>query len=834
MLSLPVVASTPWQIDDDSIQSPPPSPAEFLGYPLGEWHLRHDQLNHYLAQLAASSPRLSLQQSGVSHQQRQQLTLVVTSAANQANLDSIKQQRQAVKISGEQDKLVLWLAYSIHGDEASGAHAAMALSYFLSHSQAPWVTQLLDQAVVLITPSQNPDGMDRFATWANDNKGKQAVSNPYDREHKQAWPGGRFNHYLADLNRDWLFLSHPESQGRVALFHQWQPHLVADFHEMGHHQSYFFQPGVPERTHPLTSATNQTLTNQLAQFHRQSLDARDQPYFSRESFDDFYYGKGSTYPDINGAVGILFEQASARGQLQQSDDALVSLQQGILNHFATSISSLQGALALGQELRDYQSAFYHGKRASSQRQSQGLLIHTQGDNARLQRLTQLLARHHIEFWYPNTDIDSSQGLFARGASVFIPSQQAQSSLLNALFDQRQQFSDATFYDVSSWDLKATFNLHMTEAKIATSKLGQQPPPITSQPATIGAALIIDWQSQASAQLLNQLQQAGISVRASSQGFSLTTQGGVQAFSPGTLIVFQANQPLSKTALVSLVNTLAARYGVAVYSTDSFSSLKGIDLGSNNIAPIAPVTPLIITGSGTKATEVGEWWFHLDNTLGLTTHRIDIDRLSREKYLSLSGYSHLILADGNYRGLSSEFSSKLRSFVEEGGVVIANQGAIAWLNKQHLIGSDILTRSDFSPLFASPDLRFADKAALAAKQSIGGAIVTLDIDNSHPLNFGVLTREIQVLKNQPLAIEPTPRPFLSSAQYANPVLDSGFLAPQYQQKLADTTAMRVETLGRGSIILLTDNVLFRNIWAQNEKIVANALFMVPTFIGQPRS
>ncbi|MGL4473015.1 MAG: M14 family zinc carboxypeptidase, partial [Shewanella sp.] len=773
--------------------------------------------------------RLSIEATGHSHQHRQQLSLIITSAANQANLAQIKQQRQQVKPTGEQDKLVLWLAYSIHGDEASGAHTAMALSYYLSHSQEPWVQELLNDAVIIITPSQNPDGMDRFATWANDNKGQQAVNHPDDREHNQVWHGGRFNHYLADLNRDWLAVSHPETAGRLALFHRWMPHLVADFHEMGHHQSYFFQPGVPERTHPLTSANNQTLTNQLAQFHRQALDKRDQPYFSRESFDDFYYGKGSTYPDINGAIGILFEQASARGQRQHSSDGEVSLTIAIGNHFATSISSLQGALALKKSLLNHQQDFYQGKKFQPQASYAGRLVGTQSDSSRLQALGKLLTQHHIHWRYLTQTIELNKIQFTPETSIFIPEAQPQASLVNALFDKTTEFKDATFYDVSSWDISAAFNLDVAATSLTDKQLSATAPASKPVSLTAGAALIIEWHSHASAQLLVQLQQLGIKVRASNQAFTLSTNAGDVAFSAGSLIIFQAQPLMDKAELLAQVQELSARYSLPVYSSTSFASIKGIDLGSENIAAIASVTPLIISGQGTNPSEVGEWWLYLDKQLGLTAQRIDIDKLNNNSQINLSDFSHIILADGRYQELKADVTTKLQTFVAQGGVLIANQGALSWLKSKNLTRANLISHEQLASQFNSLGLSYSEQAKLAAKKSIGGAIVTLELDNSHPLNFGIQSAQIRVLKNQVLAIEPGIEPFLSAATYSDDLLSSGYLAPEYQQSFAGMTALHVEQQGQGALVLLTDNLLFRNTWPQNEKIIDNALFMVPTFM-----
>ncbi|WP_394390845.1 M14 family zinc carboxypeptidase [Shewanella woodyi] len=377
------------------------SPEAFLGYPLGKWHLRHDQINYYLKQLANESGKLSIEYSGESFEQRQQLTAVITSKSNQAHLDEILAKRKEAKSGKKQNgPLIIWLAYSIHGDEASGAHTALALSYLLASSNDSWVKQLLDEAVVLITPTQNPDGFDRFSNWTNNYRGQVDVSDPRHKEHKQNWPTGRTNHYFADLNRDWLFLRHPESRGRVALFHKWQPHYVGDFHEMNSDSSYFFQPGVPERTHPLTPEKNQQLTEKLAQFHRQALDNEGQEYFSRQVFDDYFYGKGSTYPDINGSIGVLFEQSSPKGQVQATDNSELTLNDAINNHLATSISSLKGALALKEPLLDYQSQFYQGRdKAKLKGRQAGYLIGANENRARVKDLEDLLKQHQITFYY---------------------------------------------------------------------------------------------------------------------------------------------------------------------------------------------------------------------------------------------------------------------------------------------------------------------------------------------------------------------------------------------------------------------------------------------------
>jgi hypothetical protein len=803
------------------------SPEQFLGYPLGEWHLRHDQINFYLKQLAMQSPRVSIESTGVSHEARQQLTAVITSPKNQANLQQILAERAQVKTGTQQTgPLIIWLAYSIHGDEASGAHAALEVSYRLSSSQDSWVKHLLDNAVVLITPTQNPDGFDRFSTWTNNYTGKIKVSDPNHNEHKQNWPAGRRNHYFADLNRDWLFLRHPESQGRIALFHKWHPHYLGDFHEMGHNNSYFFQPGVPSRTHPLTPSENQQLTVKLAAYHAKALDDRKQAYFSKQIFDDFYYGKGSSYPDINGAVGILFEQASVRGQTQDSDNGTLVFSQAIANQIATSYSSLEGALALQGELKEYQARFYRrkDKHQPSGREA-GFLLSASGDPGRRDDLATLLQQHQILYFYLNDNIKQANHSYEQRDSLFIPINQPQKSLLLALFDQRTEFEDATFYDVSTWNLTYSYNLTMArDVNLNVDELLTAPPPfIPSVIAANSLALLIDWRQQNAAPMLQALLNIGINVKFAASPFSIDTGGQITAFAAGTLQIPLGKQDLPIDELKQHLTSLAASYEVNFSGVSTSLSITGIDLGSSDFHNITPIKPLIISGYGTSESEVGELWYFMDNRLGAGLTQVDISRLPS---ISLKGYSHLFLVDGSYTHLEKKHARKLGEFVNDGGVIVAQKGALEWLSKGNLFKSDVRGARFFNQLFSTEGMSFADKSQLSARQALGGAMVALDIDPTHPVTFGIEANPLPVLKNKAIGLLKTTTPFITAANYANEPLLDGYLANEYQRSLSQTPAIMVEHHGKGAIVALTDNLLFRNISLGSDKVYSNSLYFIP--------
>ncbi|MCG9728929.1 peptidase M14 [Shewanella sp. Isolate13] len=805
------------------------SPEEFLGYPLGERLLRHDQINYYLKEIAKQNPRVSLENTGHSHEARQQLTAVITSVENQNKLDEILAQRQQIKYQGKQGgPLIIWLAYSIHGDEISGAHSALQLSHMLATSEEKWVTELLEQAVVLITPSQNPDGLDRFSTWANGYAGKVVVSDPNHKEHKQGWPTGRSNHYFADLNRDWLFLRHPESQGRVALFHRWQPHYVGDFHEMGHNYSYFFQPGVPERTHPLTPAGNQKLTAKLAAYHQAALDEKKQSYFSRQLFDDFFYGKGSTYPDINGAIGVLFEQASARGQQQDSINGVVHFQQAIENQYATSISSLKGALALKSELEQYQAEFFNDKHQKAMRKKPrqaGLLLSTNNDPSRIRALAHLLNQHQIEYYYLTNKLTQGGVDFDVDSSIFIPNKQAQSALLSAMFDDRTEFIDPTFYDISTWSLQHAFDLSVRRnVKLELTVLSQSPAQFSLPTWNDDAvALLIDWRDSQAAVLLQQLLNQEIKVKFAAKPFSILTGDGEIDFVAGTLQVPLKQDGLSASEIRQGVKQLAQEFKVDVIATNTSSATKGIDLGSPDFKPIKPIRPLVVSGKGTSIAEVGQLWYYLDNTLGVATTLIDSNDLAS---ITLTDYSHVLLADGNYKTLNDRLARKLGQFASEGGVVIAQKGALNWLSDSNLLATDLRSERFYKQLFTADGLSFEQKSDFNAKQQIGGAIVELKLDTSHPLSFGLNGDRLPVMKNKVLGFSPSSKAFSVAASYASQPLLSGYLAKEYQSSFSHSPAMIIESRNKGAVVALADNLLFRNIWLGAEKAYANALYFIP--------
>ncbi len=363
-----------------------PTPQSIIGHEVGEWHVTHDRLVNYMYALDKASDRISLEVTGYTYEARPLLLLTITSPKNHQNLESIRLQHiqlsdpsKSSPIDTKNSPAVFYIGFSIHGNEASGVNASLLAAYYFAAAQGPEIESQLNNTIILFDPCYNPDGMQRFSSWVNSRKSKMTSTDPLDTEHNEPWPGGRFNHYWFDLNRDWLVAQHPESQARIKNFQKWKPNVLTDHHEMGTNSSFFFQPGVPSRTHPLTPEKNLELTKRMGEFHAKALDELGSFYFTQEGYDDFYYGKGSSFPDVQGAIGILFEQASSRGHAQESTNGILRFPFTIRNQFATALSSLKAISSMRADLLNYQRQFYKDAASGSpKRSNQGLHFWIEG------------------------------------------------------------------------------------------------------------------------------------------------------------------------------------------------------------------------------------------------------------------------------------------------------------------------------------------------------------------------------------------------------------------------------------------------------------------------
>ena len=823
-----------WQVQasyfDEPVATEVPAPEQVLGFPVGEWHARHDQIQRYFEVLAAQSPRAELEVIGSSHEQRPLLQLVVSAPENLARLEQIRSQHLAQvwgsRAVSDDSPVIIWLGYGVHGNEPSAANAALVLAHYLAASNSPEVQQWLRQAVILIQPSMNPDGHDRFALWANMHRGKTPVADPQHREHIEPWPNGRPNHYWFDLNRDWLLLQHPESQARIAQFHKWQPNVVGDFHEMGTNSSYFFQPGIPSRNYPLTPERNFELTRILAGFHAQAFDQRGQLYYTEESFDDFYVGKGSTYPDVTGSVGILFEQASSRGHAQESINGLLTFAATIKNQFDASLSTIRGSVANRQALLSYQQEFFQSaaQQARAER-TKGYILTESQDRSRLEALLQLLSQHQIAVYPLTADWQYEQSTFRAGQSYYVPLQQTQYRLLKAAFSTEKSFNDNTFYDVSAWTLPYAYNIDFVAVnrepgRAAAEQPWQAQPRARSQTMQAGGyAYVLGWQDQLSPVMLQAMLEEGLIVRAALGDFTGSTPQGSRSFRAGAMVVAAGLQQHADWFF--RLQRLQERFNLPVHTLTTGLTSRGSDLGSHNFTPVRLPQVLVLAGPGVNSTEAGELWYNLERLAGISPSMAEPDRLSR---LNLSRYTHILLPDGDYRSWKESEITKLRQWVQQGGVLWGQKRGAAWLVDAKLLQAGVWTVQDMNQLIPHHDLRYADREKLGGQQRIAGAIFSAELDLSHPLTFGIPRRDLPLFKNSTLLLQPSQAPFVNVATYSAQPHLAGYAAAEFIPRIAQGAALVAHNLGQGRVIGMSDNPVFRGYFKGSSRLLINALYL----------
>lgn len=808
-----------------------PKPADILGAPIGEWHVRHDQLVRYMEVLAERSDRITILETGRTHENRKLVLLTITSPANQQNIENIQQLHlqkvQSGRKTSDSDPLVFYMGYSVHGDEPSGANAALLIAYYLAAGQGEEIDDLLNNNVVLLDPSLNPDGLSRFAQWANMHKSQNLVADPNNREHRQRWPSGRTNHYWFDLNRDWLLLTHPESRARIEQFHKWRPHVLTDFHEMAPNSTYFFQPGIPSRKNPWTPDQNVRLTEALGDFHAAALDANKELYFTQEAFDDFYYGKGSTYPDAHGTIGILFEQASSRGHLQDTRNGQLSFPESIQNQVTTSLSTFKGALANKSELLSYKADFVNqAKELAKDDDVRGYILSEGKDQGRFNQLKRILEQHQIAFYSLNKDAKVNDRNYAAVNSVFVPLDQPQYRLIKSIFSTRKRFADNTFYDVSNWNLALAFNIEYTPvnksafrrlsvADSVASKKGSELPNLTPNAYAYG----FDWQDYYAPKLLQRLYDNDIQVRIAETAFSAKTSQGTISFSAGSVIIPMAlTQPDN---LSTTLQTLSNEMAIPVRSIESGLTQQGIDLGSNKMAAVKQPKVMIVGGLGTSQYEVGEAWHYLDNHVGMPVSIIDLDRLG---WTNIEDYTHMIWVSGDYSRLTDSTVEKIGDWVKHGGVLIGQQSATKWFSEKEWLNASFMKQSEIDDAFDGKALNFAEREAFAAKQRIAGAAFETTLDISHPLGYGYQRSLLPVFRNRGDVLLMPEKPFITAAKFTEKPLLAGYASDEMVDLISDSAAVVAHRLGQGRVIGFVTNPNFRGYWYGTSRLLSNAIFM----------
>ncbi len=808
-----------------------PTPKSVIYHEVGEWHVTHDRLVNYMKALDQASDRITLQVSGYTYEGRPQLAMIITSPKNHAQIETIRKEHlklsdanQSSSLNLDNMPIVVWQGYSIHGNESSGSNAALLTAYYLAAAQGAAVEDLLEKVVIIFDPSFNPDGLNRFANWANMHKSKTMVADPQAREFNEVWPGGRFNHYWFDLNRDWLPAQHVESRSRLKVYHDWKPNILTDHHEQGSNATFFFQPGVPSRVNPNTPNRNQELTAAIGNFHAKFLDSIGSMYFTKEGYDDFYYGKGSTYPDINGAVGILFEQASSRGHAQETDNGLLTFPFTIRNQFVTSLSTLEAARALRKEMLAFQRDFYKDVAKESEAfPVKAYVFGDEKDKSRTNMFIEMLQRHQVKVYSLKTDVSADGKNFKAGQAYVIPTAQQQFKIIKTVFEKTFEYKDSLFYDVTAWTMSLAFGLPNAEIKTpATNLLGDE---LTATPVAEGRliggvssnAYIFRWDDYYAPKLLYRLQSRGLITKVATQKFGAGINGKQEAFGYGSIVLPVKIQNRSEAEIFQLLNDAIKGTGVDVYSTGSSLSVGGVDLGSNSMANIRAPRVMMFGGTGTSATDVGEIWHLMDQRFGIPVSIVDVDRFNA---INTARYNVIIMPSGSYSNLDKNAQDKLRTWIAGGGTLIATEDATNWLARNGM--TKVIFRDAADKKDTTAMLPYYLRSDEQRAKDMAGSLFEAKLDPTHPLCYGYGQHTVSVFKSNTLFMDQNNDPYDSPVMYTDNPLQSGYLYRGYRDKVKNSAVVNIDQLGRGRVISMVDNLNFRAFWLGTSKIFLNAV------------
>jgi hypothetical protein len=841
-----------------------PRPDSLLGYPLGSRFTHWDRILDYYRTLAAASPRVRIAEYGRTYEGRPLVTVTISSPDNIEHLDEIRRDHQrladTVDLSdADRDRLVqrlplvVWLAYGVHGNESSSAEAAMAVAYLLAAGQGETADMLKDTVVVL-DPLCNPDGRERYVSSYEQRRGADPNPHRSAAEHAEPWPGGRQNHYLIDLNRDWAWATQQETRARIAAYRGWEPQVYVDFHEMSSESSYFFPPSA-EPIHP---QIDRRVVSWLETFGRGNAEAFDRQgwvYFKEESYDLFYPGYGDSYPSLRGAIGMTYEMAGGgRGGLSLAlpDGTMLTLADRVARHLTTSLATVRTASSNARRLLED----FVANRIKAAADDRAYVW--QGDQPEARALADLLVLHGVRVHQlaQATDIpvrnlladgEPSVRRFPAGSYV-VSTSQPLGNLIEALLErespmskgfverQRQRLEQnlsGQFYDITAWSLPLAYNVETWVAAAPPAGLRSLPEAaggVTSNGKTGDASdasdvgYLVAPQGLATYRLEAELQRHRIVHRVAMARLT----GGDLDDPAGTVFIPRRGNPAN---LKEILQGLLAQDGLTAQGIDSSFEIKGLSLGSNDMEAVRPVRAALVGGNGVDVTSFGFLWHLLDQEIGVDHDRIDVAQLGQ---LDLSDYEVIVLPSGDYEEAIGERSrTALDAWVKGGGVLVTIGDAVEWLQKHEMTTvkswqpekkTDEEDEEDTDPEVAETPLQ---KSLAQRPIFTPGAILATRMQPSHPLTIGLRTSP-KVLFEGATILKPTgdPRKDVLVAADTKPVV-AGLAWPEAESRLAGSLLVGMEKRGNGGIVMFAQDPEFRLFWRATTPILLDAILYGPS-------
>ena len=813
------------------------SPDEFLPHRLGEQFTPHHLLTSYFEYLAAAAPAtMKLERYGLTNEARPLQVAIFSSPENMAQLEQIRLNNLRLAGIGDfkpspeglglKSVAIVWLSMSVHGNEPSGSECSMLLAYQLAGQTEPEVQNWLKNTVVIVDPSLNPDGYDRYTHWYRSVSNRLKNPNGDTREHHEPWPGGRVNHYYFDLNRDWAWATQVETQQRLAVYQRWLPHVHADLHEQYIDNPYYFAPAA-EPMHDYITPWQRDFQTQIGENHARYFDKNGWLYFTREVFDLFYPSYGDTYPMFNGAIGMTYEQAghstAGRAIITSTGDTL-TLYDRVRHHLTTSRSTIETASKNARTVVENFHNYFERSARQPQGEYQSFVLRASNDPNKLNALCRLLDQHHISYGRAgatasglkafdyNTGKQSSFNLEEK--DLVISAFQPHSVLVQVLFEPEHRLSDSLTYDITAWALPYAYGLEAFALKQRLEPKWSFEPytALQIQLAAPPYAWCVHRRSLAEARFLTEILEAGVKVRYSMKPFALADQ----QFDAGALVITRADNNVLSADLDAKVLAAAERANVPLHPIFSGWTGKGRDLGSENFVPLSHRSVALVYGDDVDANSFGHTWFFFEQELEMPVSPVPVDRLDRLRW---SQYNTIVFPNGTYN-LSEPALKAIQEWVRQGGRIIAFEGGVKAFAEKEGFGLKSKSGERKDSASTAP-LPYQSRERDSVSDQSPGAIVQTQVDTTHPLAFGFSGKYFS-LKTTSNLFE-MPNNASCAIWLGEDFRALGFIGSRLKPKLQNTPIAVVQKIGQGDVVYFVDNPLFRSFWEQGKILFANALF-----------
>ncbi len=814
------------------------SPNDFLPHDLGEHFTPHHQLVDYYQHVAAESDHVQLIEYGRTNQGRPLLAAFVSTPDNLNNLEPIRKNNlaKAGMPEGEasaHEAVIVWLGFTVHGNEAAGAESSMRVIHKLADPDNETTKEWLQNTVVIIDPCVNPDGYSRYTHWVRDVTGSNIITDLDDIEHHEPWPGGRVNHYLFDLNRDWAWQTQTETKHRIKLYNQWLPHIVADLHEMGHNSPYYFAPAA-RPYHNYITEWQRDFQEEIGKNHAGHFDKRGWLYYTKEIFDLFYPSYGDTYPTFNGAIGMTYEQGgSARaGRAVEGDNGeILTLYDRIDHHRVSALSTVEVASNNAERIITEFENFY--KKNDKLGKYKSYIIKSDKQSAKTQALADMLTAQGIIVQVADAN-SSSKGYnyYTQKESTFsvesgdliISADQPKSTLLQVLLDPTATLEDSLTYDITAWALPYAYGLdaYASMQAVSTVDVYEKAMDKRAPLADKAYAYVIRPNGMVSQKAIMQLLSKGVKVRYNTVDIEIDDR----QYPMGSFFILRGDNKSVEDAMQSAITSMSDQCDIESLKTGF--AISGADLGSNKLKLIKQPKILVVSGDNVRANAYGEVKYYFNELLDYDMTTVDIGGLGRVK---LDKYNTIILPDGRYR-LSDDLLERFSDFCNQGGKLILMAGAVPSVADK----SGFALKSYEEDDIKSSEEKESKHARLAARYNhycdrernnissyIPGAIFKNVLDASHPMAYGMGTHYYS-LKTNSLRY-----PMLTGASNVaylegDPTV-IGFAGSKIKKKLSDAMTISVQSKGRGQVVYMVDNPLFRAFWYNGMQMFGNALLYV---------